>query len=247
MKRTATKKIAKPNELFEQFPALSKKDCKRATDAVLELQSSWRTLDRKGALKNRRCYRLGSSLEDFAVDQKRYVEQALATNPIMKENFSWLYQLVTDLLSEHLGKPVRLRHDISYPGFHIVMNDSVFGKHSAPWHIDPDSIFINWKYPLKVSDIKTFTIPVCLPPAGATLDIKDLAFSDVFGKPDEKSIIKRAKIAGRFPHKLGQIFMMNGTRFHRIGLLNPPYDKKAMRITLQGYLIPQKGHWIIHW
>lgn len=247
MEKSNSKKVQKPKGLFVQLPVLSKKDCLRAKNTVLELKSEWEVVKRIGPLNNRRFYRLGSSLEYSTIDQRIYLGRAKLMNPLMKEKFDWLYKKVAKFLSQHLGKPVRLRNDISFPGFHIVMNDPVFGKYSAPWHFDSGTLHIKWKHQVKMADVKAFTIPISLPSGGGTLDIKNLTFNDVFAEADKRKKVRGAKILGRFPHKLGHVFIINSHQYHRIGMLRPPFDKKEMRITLQGYLIPQKDHWIIHW
>lgn len=238
------------NDLYDQFTVLSPQDCLRVYQTVMGLRDNWILVQREGALKDAPFYRLGSSWESRPGSLEVYKANCHNENPAMWENFGWLYEKVCTRLSEYFKLPVLFREDSSLPGFHIMQSDPIFGVHGAPWHTDFDSFFLNWEKPLASRDLRTVTIPVSLPKSGATLDVKDISVRDIFQLPrnEEQTVaIENAPLIMKIPHQLGSALIMNGQRYHRIGMLSEPFSPNDWRITLQGYLVIQGDHWVFHW
>jgi hypothetical protein len=235
--------------IYKHLPLLTPSECAEVRDRVIELRPLWHHIYRPGPLKGAPCYRLGSALE-HPKKTVGYEERSREFNRILKKNFGELYKKILECLTDYFKQPVIFRPKSSLPGFRIIVSDAIFGEHGAPWHTDFDSLLLKWSKPINFKTIRTMTLPVCLPTSGATLDVKDLTFEDMmFEKRGDgfRKIVEETKILEHIPHKLGQILVQEGQRFHRIGMLQPPYIEGEMRITLQGYMVPQHDHWELHW
>jgi len=246
-KRLPKKKEREP--LFHQLPILTKEECDRVRDGVSDLRSHWTPVFRRGPLNGAPCFRLGSSLE-HPEKEVGYADRAKRNNLLLRGHFGWLYDKVLGCLTDHFEQPVIYRKNAGLPGFRIVMSDAVFCEHGAPWHTDFDSLLLDWEYPVTFDQLQTMTLPVSLPTSGGTLDVKDLLYEDMQMYPRDEIFRKKvaeADILARIPHKLGQILLQHGQRFHRIGMLHPPVIEGEMRITMQAHIVPQKDHWEVHW
>ena len=50
-----------------------------------------------------------------------YYALVMRENPILRENFAWLYERVIDALANHLDGPISREHDRALPGFHLYL------------------------------------------------------------------------------------------------------------------------------
>jgi hypothetical protein len=233
---------------LEQFRALAKGECAELTALVLSLRPLWRKMRRPGPLRDAPYFRLGSSFEGEPSSLRAYIKESRSMNPLMRRHFSGLYAKLLAALSDFLAAPVRFREDASLPGFQILESDPIFGKFGLPWHTDFDSVRLKWKRPLTRDGLRTFTLPISLPTSGATLDVKDIVYNGLIRHtPEFAAALERASVIARHPHKLGRILIQDGQRYHRIGMLRPPFIKGENRISLQGYAVRQGASWELHW
>jgi hypothetical protein len=102
-------------------------------------------------------------------------------NPILIQNFKWLYDILIKKLTEELGEPCEISEesDLAFPGFHIFYPYENCEEVSHPAHLD-----YQWTYHLdslrskfdnlNLSKFLTFTLSIKLPHNGAGLYYWDL-------------------------------------------------------------------------
>ncbi len=179
-----------------------------------------------------------------------YKELFSKTNPILKENFSWLYEKIFLTLKDQYQKDFELYDNAAHPGFHIFLNNDVFEIALASRHIDLQYRDIDWQG-IKVDPSKSmsFTLYLELPKNGGGVYHWDLFYEDLcdMNLKDIEEVIhaheRKLKI-----FNAGDIFIHNGHQYHQIA---PFFDiePKDQRISLQGHAIyaPELDKYLVHW
>ncbi|MBI3556809.1 MAG: hypothetical protein HY074_11140, partial [Deltaproteobacteria bacterium] len=158
---------------IEQIPFLTRQECELVRNKVLGLLPAWRKLKWPGSRGKAPFYILGYSIFSCRRNANRmreYRRGCSKLNPLLEQEFSWIYARLKKLLARTLGAPVHFRKDASLPGFQILLNHSAFVQLSGHWHVDLDSTLLKWKEPLDYSQIRAFTLPVTLPQCGGSVD-----------------------------------------------------------------------------
>ncbi len=210
-------------------------------------------------------YTLGSvTYIDGLANLPEYYRYAKDINPILRDFFNWLYDIVLDKLSEEIG-PCELINELAHPGFHIFGHPP--GKEVSPYtHIFMQQPLATIHYDLqheKHLDIwktygdydfdnpLTFTLALELPTTGAGLNTWEEPLVEKYDpKSDFTNGMRTLSYQDYGPptvvqYEVGKMFYFIGSLLHQIApAYNPvPTDR---RITLQGHGIKCNGIWKIY-
>ena len=197
-------------------------------------------------------YSLGAAAYMDSGEQGRdfYKQQFLKTNPILKENFSELYEIIFAKLKTEFQKEFVLYDNAAFPGFHIFLTDEVFEIALASRHIDLQYKIIEWQEnEIDPNKSLSFTLYLKLPKNGGGVYYWDLFKEDL----DAYNLTKKEEIIHQHERKLklfqeGDLFVHNGHQYHQIA---PFFDieENDQRISLQGHAIYAKNldKYLVHW
>jgi len=194
-------------------------------------------------------------------------------NPVIKNNFLDLLNIVKDYLELSINEPCYFDENLSYPGFHIFYTDHKDALLPlTSLHIDtPYELHKNYllkKYSVVDFDSPiTFTLCLKLPKSGAGLYYWDKDnwdkqteeqsyefYSDVY---DKYSTIFKTNTPSRedyerflqpkiLSYEIGSIVLFKGNLLHQIApFYNPIYSDES-RITLQGHGIKCDNKWLLY-
>lgn len=232
--------------MLSQHDFLSPEECKIIRDKILDLRDHW-TNRGGGALP---IYTLGTAsyLDASRNDDSAYREKAKTTNPILRNNFQFLYQRLYNVLSNIFKMPVTFAEDLAYPGFHIFLASKMFEQPVASTHFDLQFRSIKWNHRnIDFDHPISFTCPVAIPKFGSGLN-----YWDINGKEHEKSshqeleALKASKKTLFLPYNLGKLVLHHGLILHQIAPSKEiaPDDE---RITLQGHGLICDGVMQLYW
>jgi hypothetical protein len=179
-----------------------------------------------------------------------YKQEFEKTNPILKQEFSDLYEKVFSALKKLYKKDFELYENAAFPGFHVFLNDDVFEIALASRHVDLQYKDIEWQG-IEVDPSKSisFTLYLELPKNGGGVYYWDLFYEDL----KDYDLQKREEIIHKNERKLktfneGDMFIHNGHQYHQIA---PFFDiePEDQRISLQGHAIyaPKLDKYLVHW
>ena len=155
----------------------------------------------------------------------KYKSEIAVLNPILKQEFGSLYDVVTEHLSEQFDKPVMLNDAYAYPSFHIFQSSPILLTQSGAWHTDYPHVTLG----LAASDPYSFTLAVKLPSGGAGLDYKDPDGHERYLPYVEKGLVGHC---GSIPHRISSM---------------KTYVPDEFRITLQGHVISIDDQLTLFW
>lgn len=210
-------------------------------------------------------YTLGSvTYIDGLANLPEYYRYARDMNPILKDFFGWLYDIVLNKLDEEIG-PCELIDELAHPGFHIFGHPP--GKGPSPYtymvmqkplatiHYDlqHEKHIEIWKQ-YKDHDLEnplTFTLALELPQNGAGLNTwEEPSVSKYDPNSDFTNGMRKLEYKDYGPptvvqYEVGKMFYFIGSLLHQIA---PSYKPLASdrRITLQGHGIKCDGVWKIY-
>lgn len=241
---------------MKKIKLLNQSELENALSDVYKLSNFW--LER--APKPLASYTLGSATYlDASHSYAEYKKQSEKFNPILIENFKWLYTKIISKLSSEFGEMI-IHPNLAHPGFHIfgalpgeqiseqacrlmekpiasVHVDIPYRAHMHDWSFFKENDFLN---PISI------TLCLCLPENGGGLNI--------WHELDKKTTFKghemldfqfnRAALTKPefIPYTPGDIYVSNGHRIHQIAPACPmlPTDR---RITLQAHGLKCDGVW----
>jgi len=154
-----------------------------------------------------------------------YAREIAVLNPILKQEFGPLYDLVIAHLSKQFSEPVVLTDQFAYPSFHIFESSPILLTQSGSWHTDYPHVTLG----LTASDPYSFTLAIKLPSGGAGLDYKDSNGQEHYLPYVEKGIVGH-----------------DGSILHRISCMKT-YVPNEFRITLQGHVISINKQLTVFW
>ena len=170
---------------------------------------------------------LGASA--YLDDPLKYPAMANAFNLVLAQAFGKLYTRVYDAITAHLGQPiVGFKFGLAVPGFHVF--DHTSNGHQGLPHIDEpytrvDFTDLKWHTPF------SFTLPVCIPTAGAGADFWFNAPHDCI----ERYAVNYSVPEPEFiPYELGRLYIHDGHTPHKIASV-APIPEGENRVTLQGH------------
>lgn len=246
---------------FGFIDVLDASQTKKVIETVDNLSDYW--FRRK---KDTPFYTLGASTyQDAHHSQESYHSHKQILNPILLENFSWVYDILLTKISENFGK-CELISDIAYPGFHIVghkLNEEItpeflkFIKDLNPFpHMDLQyrAHERTWNKFNKVdyTDLLSLTLALELPKSGGGLNFwgnVEIDKRQVISKEADEIIhLSMEKIKGKTPnyieYEVGKLFYHKGHTIHQINKGKINYGDR--RITLQSHAIKCDGIYKIY-
>ena len=221
-------------------------ECARICQQLDELQSQW--IHRNPELPY---YTLGAaSYLDAAQNQALYTSQAERYNPVLDECFGWLFDRVGGVLAEHIGAPFMLAPEAARPGFHIFGFHREFRKPIASIHFDRQHEDVPWQnaHELDMTELISFTLPICLPLSGGGLHTWDLRWRD-FSRIDgmfAPELLAHWLPITYVPYEQGTLMVHSGNLLHQIAPA-PAMQPGDRRITLQGHAIKRNGVYQLYW
>ncbi len=261
--------IPKTNILYQlnKLNLLSIEECNFVASKVENMSYLY-----KKRIPDKPFYTLGAvSYSDAAENLLEYYEISKNINPILEENFGWLYKRLKNTLENYLSAPITYNSKFALPGFHIYMSDPYFEQNIPNIHLDTPYLLLDWDN-IESIDYQhpiSFTLPISIPKNGAGIwvwnadsdEIKNLPISmndrvkrekmyithilEPEGiKQQEKCILDRQKFF--YSHELGKITLQNNHIFHQMA---PGYNLQPddIRITLQGHGLFCDGTWNLYW
>jgi hypothetical protein len=192
----------------------------------------------------------------------RYAEQV---NPVLKEYFGWLYDIVLDKLSEELNDPCDLIDELGHPGFHIFghkPNKPIFPATKYIMENPHATIHVDLQHQnhmpiwnkfrdVDLENVLTFTLAIELPINGGGLNTWQSVKTEQFQYDNEYTKRLKSFDYGEYgeptvvQYHEGKNFYFIGELLHQMG---PGYDLNALdrRITLQGHGVKCDGIWRIY-
>ncbi len=194
-----------------------------------------------------------SYLDSSKVSNRRYYDKAARLNPILSNQFRWLYDLVIDGLKQATGKECRLADGQALPGFHIFRAHQQFLNPVASMHIDLQHKTLQWQEELQV-DLETntlsFTLALELPKNGAGLNTWPENHEDLMAMPFWSTLLGNTEVKSpcKFvQYQTGQMVVHSGELLHQIAPLRK-FNPADRRITLQGHAVLSHGDtYLLYW
>jgi hypothetical protein len=226
---------------------LSEAQCEEVRQTVHALRNSWETLDSEAGHP---FYKLGAASYELRrpdLPPVSYYAYARRMNPILLDKFGWLYERLSDVLAQHLERPIHYSPDLALPGFHIFLGYQSPKGRSKAIHYDENikSVRFDGADEVDFDCTVSFTAAIALPKSGAGLNLWDVVGS---AETTRLKIPERlASMPYQFhPYKIGNIFIHSGQHYHQIAHFENvgPTDE---RITLQGSAVLQGDKIVAFW
>lgn len=217
--------------------ALSNRDRAAAVEFALRNREHWETV------ADSPLHSLGFPGYRFKGDRAEYLAQVIKRNDGLRRQLRPVYESVLAALSDALGERVSLVAEVAHPGLHILTFDRLPEYDPGDPHCDSPYVQIPW---LRTDDIDpegnlSFTLPLLLPSAGSGLEVYDHWVAQAKWKEIDWESEPRQHI----PYRLGSLYLLRGSRYHRIA----PTTGNAgeSRITIQGHLLRMGANLIAYW
>lgn len=185
----------------------------------------------------------------MAADAPLYYRRVAELNPILRENFGWVYDRLGASLAEHLGAPTRYTSRCALPGFHVFSESPDWAVQAAHVpHFDRQFSELDWQAKGKIDFHRSisFTLAVKLPAEGGGLKTWEVDYYEVMAMPVEqrKDFIRAGK-STLHPYEVGGWVCHSGNALHQIAPWRcHPGDQ---RITLQGHGLYYDDAWNLYW
>lgn len=241
---------------MQSFKVLEPREIEIALSAIYNLSRHWLRRAPHPLLT----YTLGcATYLDAKAPGSQYKDLSKKFNPLLCDNFHWLYQKIIAALSPRYGDMV-VHPDLAHPGFHIfgaMPNEEIstagcrlMEKPIASVHIDIPyrSHMATWRAFQSVDFLNPLSITLCLslPEHGGGLNTwhkinKKTIFQghEMIDFNFDRSIELQPQYT---PYTPGHIYLSSGHRVHQIAPANlmKPTDR---RITLQAHALKCDGVW----
>ena len=233
-----------PEFSIENF--LTEAENAQIVESVHKLKEHW--INRGGYFEYP-FFSLGAaSYMDAKEDLERYYKWQAKYNPILKEEFSWLYDKIKTYLEKKLGKECEYHSKQALPGFHIFLGDELFEIPIAYRHVDLQYRDLNWEgLEFKPEDCVTFTLYPKLPSKGGGIYVWDQFYQDLI---DLDATEREAKLSETkseyYKFTNGDIVMHSGHRYHQIAAMDEP-EESDERISMQGHAILSNNKYYLYW
>ena len=213
-------------------------------------------------------YTLGvATYIDGITDIQYYYDYIKSQNPVFKDYFSWLYDLVIYNLWGEIGE-CQVADFLAYPGFHIfgtkpneppkMATKTYMEQPSATIHVDlqheqHDFLWNHFK-DVDLENTLSFTLPIQVPTNGGGLNtweeesMKQYEIDNKYTKHMKELDYSKWGDYDEptvVPYNAGEMFWFIGKLVHQIA---PAYnaDFNDRRISLQGHGVKCDGKWIIY-
>lgn len=231
--------------MIETLQIFSPAECTQIRTTVYELRNLWMPREHELPL-----YTLSAaSYIDAARSFSFYCELAASHNPVLKQNFGWIYERLGEALSQHLQAPVSYSEQYALPGFHVFLMHPLFRQPVASVHCDLQYRLLDWG-PAEAVDWTrplSFTISISLPPSGAGLNVWDLEHNEWKNMSHmERQYATKAATRVFVPYETGKLVLHSGHQVHQIAPMTNA-EAEDERITLQGHAILRENVWQVYW
>lgn len=223
------------------FKAFTRKECERATAQVLALRNSWQPRDESIEI-----HTLGTRARDDAFDGRaNYLQCASRTNPLLEQQFSWLYSQLHSALQQTLGAPVAQKETWATPVFRIVSDTRGAHLPVAPVHCDMEFTVLQPGVVYEKPAI-SFSILLSNDDSGAGLTMWELLFEQTVGLDTEET----ARLLDEMPRRTHELESGRGVLYaaNRYHQTTPRFRRGggAERVTLEGHAIYEDGAWHVY-
>jgi len=254
---------------IEVVDILDEAECAVAYGTVRKLKDNW--LQRHPALP---FFTLGAAnyFDITGGPGSPYYTMIRTINPVLWENFQWVYERLAERLGSHLGAPVVYRDGLALPGFHIFDYHPAFTRprdvtHAElfrngypadqfcnPIHCDKAHLLVDWgdTADLDLEHPISFTMVVAMPESGAGLYLWDFHYEETKNLPAGSGMevlgpILDSRQRHTHHYQKGKMAVHSGLYLHQpmpAGAIHPGCDS---RVTLQGHGIFGSGAWHLFW
>ena len=235
---------------MQTIDILSDKQIAKAIDQIDELADHWEQRNIQLPF-----FTLGAAsyLDSSRVSNSRYYDKAARLNPILLNQFAWLYDLVVDGLKQATGKNCQLSDRQALPGFHIFLAHKQFLNPVASMHIDLQHKTLQWPEDQRIdleANTLSFTLSLELPRSGAGLNTWPEGHEDLMAMPLWSTLLGNTEINSEctfIDYHTGQMVIHSGELLHQIAPLRD-YHFDDRRITLQGHAVLSHGDtYLLYW
>lgn len=227
-----------------EYSILNNDQCKKALSEVMQLHELW--VPRGSNLEYPYFYTLGAASYLDAKNPAEYLKKVKQCNPILKEKFGWLYQILIEKLKQNLGQECVFDENLSLPGFHIYKQQMPDG---GKIHFDMQYLQVPWGNIelLNLKKTASQTLVLELPVAGSGL----CYWPDFTGQLKKTDVVDTVNLdKGREEikeYQKGNLYYFEGRLLHQIRP-NKNFVEGDLRITLQSHTVwNQNGYWIVYW
>lgn len=235
---------------FKGYPFLNEDEVQKTLKSVFELKEHW--THRGKAVFDVPFYTLGAAgYQDVQTygETEKYKALFKEKNPILKENFSWLYDKTKTFLEGIYKAPFDYYPEESgYPGFHVFLEDDFFEISIASRHVDLQWKNIDWHgKEYDMTKTISFTCYLKLPQQGAGLNVWKSTYLDL----QEYDLEKKEEILHEEGYEtlsfdVGEMAIHTGLEFHQIAPFEEIQEGDE-RISYQGHAIWVEDKYVIHW
>lgn len=227
-----------------RISVLAEDECGLVARELRSLRSRW--CGRRPGLP---FYTLGAAAYlDARAGTAAYADRIATDDPLLREHFGWVHERVRDVLSAHLGAPVRVAPEHAAPGFHLYLSHPLFERPIAEVHFDRQQHRLDWgETDVDFERPISFTLPIALPRNGGGLHTWDVSYADM-APLDRNGRRERFRAArrGYEPYRLGEMVVHSGHLLHQAapGVQLADGDE---RFTMQGHALRRDGTWELYW
>jgi hypothetical protein len=241
MQQAQTPRFLAPTSV-SQHEVLRLRECDAIRDQILSLERLWTPRGEGGGF-----FTLGAAAYLDAPGQRdAYLKAAQKGNPLLRENFSWLYERVRSGFEDLLEQPVSYDDEWPLPGFHVFTYqgaDLSGDRPSIRAHFD-----MQWMHAMPShlpAATLSFTLPIEEPTGGCSLEIWPAHCHSV---PPNFDVRKYAETSPSqtLRYSRGVMVVHDGLQLHAIGV-GSVATPVGYRITFQGHGVRGPEGWKLYW
>jgi hypothetical protein len=228
------------NMTISQHEVLRLPECETIREQVLALREHW-------TLRGGSFFTLGAAAYlDAPGRHDFYLSAAKALNPMLSQNFHWLYERVRAGFEEVLAQPVSYDDECALPGFHIFMlqgEDRSQDRPATRAHFD-----MQWMHAMPgrpPEQTLSFTLLVEEPSGGSSMEIWPVHTSGLDPRVDVRQYAATCP-SQTLRYSPGYMVVHDGLLLHAIGRAGIPAPV-GRRITFQGHGIKALSGWKLYW
>lgn len=235
---------------FECIDFLNSSEIDRTLASVEKLQEYWK--HRGPAFVDLVPFYTLGAVEYMDLEEKSqayYEEYAAKMNPILWQEFEWLYIKIKNFFEQKYQAPFEYYDKKSaLPGFHIFLDNDLFEIPISSRHCDLQFRKLNWQgMEYDQSTHLSFTIYLTIPQTGAGMNVWEYFYHELehLDAQSREDLLSESEYE-YLNFAKGQIVIHSGFQYHQIAPTEEviPGDR---RISLQGHAIKANGKYWIHW
>jgi hypothetical protein len=225
-----------------EIDVLSAAECATAADAVLAERDHWTPRSPTGLFAT-----LGVNaymdLHHAADEEASYFRPVRDANQLLRQRFAGLYGKLAGALEREIGLPAKYADDLAWPGFHIWRGDGIPTRPTASIHFDLqyERLLARPGY-AGASGTVSFTLPVRLPAAGASLRVWPCSYPQDVGRLEA---IRKTE-PETVPYEIGRAIVHSGHVLHQVGV-TPVVRPGDIRMTVQGHGLVVGDQLVLYW